>query len=98
MTAINLFSAEFGQSNSDNTKQKPVSSIVAVEGEENHENEFSIDSRFQSSIKFHNQTATVLLALNVTFHNERTSATVALSRWVCGLKHISDILSVRDRR
>lgn len=67
VTAINLFSAEFGQSNSDNTKQKPVSSIAAVEGKENHENGFSIDSRFQSSIKFHNQTVTVLLALKCDF-------------------------------
>lgn len=68
VTAINLFSAEFGQSNSDNTKQKPVSSIAAVEGKKkNRENGFSIDSRFQSSIKFHNQTLTVLLALKCDF-------------------------------
>lgn len=66
MTAINLSSPEFGQSNSDNTKQKPVSSIAAVE-EKERENGFSIDSRFQSSIKFHNQTVTVLLALKCDF-------------------------------
>lgn len=67
VTAINLFSAEFGQSNSDNTKQKPVSSIAAMEGKKNRENGFSIGSRFQSSIKFHNQTVTVSLALKCDF-------------------------------